>query len=112
MSIEAGARAGMIAPDQTTYDYLRGREFVPSDFDAAVTHWQELPSDAGAAYDKSLTFAAADIAPQITWGTNPGQVISVNASMDMLQTVILSSMLNAFSQSCSSSWILMRFWRA
>jgi 3-isopropylmalate/(R)-2-methylmalate dehydratase large subunit len=81
MSIEAGARAGMIAPDQTTFDYLRGREFVPADFDTAVARWQQLPSDTGAAYDKSLTFSATDIAPQITWGTNPGQVIAVNASI-------------------------------
>ncbi len=81
MSIEAGARAGMIAPDQTTFDYLRGREFAPRDFDAAVARWQKLPSDPGAAYDKSLTFSAADIAPQITWGTNPGQVVAVTASI-------------------------------
>ncbi len=81
MSIEAGARAGMIAPDQKTYDYLRGREFVPKDFDAAVARWQKLPTDAGARYDKTLVFQAADIAPQITWGTNPGQVIPVTAAI-------------------------------
>ncbi|MBC8356824.1 MAG: 3-isopropylmalate dehydratase large subunit [Planctomycetes bacterium] len=81
MSIEAGARAGMIAPDQKTFDYLRGREFAPQDYEATVARWQQLPSDAGATYDKSLTFSAADIAPQITWGTNPGQVIAVNASI-------------------------------
>ena len=81
MSIEAGARAGMIAPDQKTFDYLRGREFAPKDFDAAVAHWKKLPSDPGATFDKSLKFSAADIAPQITWGTNPGQVIAVNDSI-------------------------------
>jgi len=81
MSIEAGARAGMIAPDQKTFDYLRGREFAPKDFDAAVARWKRLPSDPGASYDKSLSFSAADIAPQITWGTNPGQVIAVTASI-------------------------------
>jgi 3-isopropylmalate/(R)-2-methylmalate dehydratase large subunit len=81
MSIEAGARAGMIAPDQKTFDYLRGREFAPKDFDAAVARWMQLPSDPGASYDKSLSFSAADIAPQITWGTNPGQVIAVTASI-------------------------------
>jgi 3-isopropylmalate/(R)-2-methylmalate dehydratase large subunit len=81
MSIEAGARAGMIAPDQKTFDYLRGREFAPKDFDAAVARWKQLPSDPGASYDKSLSFSAADIAPQITWGTNPGQVIAVTASI-------------------------------
>ncbi len=81
MTIEAGARAGLIAPDQTTYDYLRGREYVPQDFDAAVARWQQLPTDPGATYDKSLTFAAADIAPQVTWGTNPGQVIPVTGNV-------------------------------
>ncbi len=78
MSIEAGARAGMIAPDQTTYDYLRGRPFVPQDFDAAVERWKQLPTDDGAEYDKSLTFDAAQIAPQVTWGTNPGLVVPVD----------------------------------
>jgi len=79
MSIEAGSRAGMIAPDQKTFDYVRGREFAPQgkDFDAAVARWQQLPTDDGATYDKSLTFDAADIAPQVTWGTNPGQVVPV-----------------------------------
>ena len=77
MSIEAGARAGMIAPDATTYDYLRGREFAPKDFDAAVAHWSQLPTDPGATYDVTKRYQAADIAPQITWGTNPGQVLAV-----------------------------------
>ncbi len=81
MSIEAGARAGMIAPDEITFDYLRGRPFVPQDFDAAVAAWRQLPSDAGARYDKSLIFDAADIAPQVTWGTNPGQVVAVDATV-------------------------------
>jgi 3-isopropylmalate/(R)-2-methylmalate dehydratase large subunit len=81
MSIEAGARAGMIAPDETTFAYLKGRPFAPSGaaWDEAVTRWRKLPTDAGAKYDKSLVFAAADIAPQVTWGTNPGQVTSVSA---------------------------------
>ena len=60
MSIEAGARAGMIAPDDVTFDYLRGREFAPADFDAAVARWQQLPSDPDAAYDRTLVFDAAD----------------------------------------------------
>jgi 3-isopropylmalate/(R)-2-methylmalate dehydratase large subunit len=81
MSIEAGARAGMIAPDDTTYEYLRGREFAPKDFDASVAKWRELPTDPGAVYDKSLVFAAADIAPQVTWGTNPGLVVPVNSKV-------------------------------
>lgn len=81
MSIEAGARAGMIAPDQTTYDYLRGRQFAPKDFDAAVERWRDLPSDAGASYDRSLVFDAADVSPQVTWGTNPGQVAAVTGQV-------------------------------
>jgi 3-isopropylmalate/(R)-2-methylmalate dehydratase large subunit len=77
MSIEAGARAGLIAPDQKTVDYVRGREFAPEDFDAAVRRWQQLPTDDGAFFDRSLSFRAADVTPQVTWGTNPGQVVSV-----------------------------------
>ena len=79
MSIEAGARAGMIAPDETTFDYLRGREHVPADFAAAVQRWRQLPSDDGAVYDRVEIFDAADIAPQVTWGTNPGQVTRVDS---------------------------------
>jgi 3-isopropylmalate/(R)-2-methylmalate dehydratase large subunit len=85
MSIEAGARAGMIAPDETTFAYLKGRPFAPSGaaWDEAVARWRKLPTDPGAKYDKSLKFAAADIAPQVTWGTNPGQVTSVSARVPM-----------------------------
>lgn len=78
MSIEAGARAGMIAPDETTFSYLRGREFAPQDMDAAVARWRELPSDPGATYDRTRSWRAESIGPQVTWGTNPGQVISVD----------------------------------
>jgi 3-isopropylmalate/(R)-2-methylmalate dehydratase large subunit len=80
MSIEAGARAGMIAPDATTFAYLEGREFAPRgpEFAEAVARWERLPSDPGASYDRVLQFEGADIAPQITWGTNPGQVVSVD----------------------------------
>ncbi|MDX1962996.1 MAG: 3-isopropylmalate dehydratase large subunit [Pirellulales bacterium] len=83
MSIEAGARAGLIAPDEKTFAYVRGRQFAPSgaDFDAAVAQWRTLPSDPGAGYDKSLVFQGGDITPQITWGTNPGQVVPVTAKV-------------------------------
>ena len=81
MSIEAGARAGMIAPDEKTFAYMRGREFAPKDFDAAIERWRKLPGDAGAKYDKVLVFQAADITPQVTWGTNPGQVAPVTAQV-------------------------------
>jgi len=77
MTIEAGARSGLIAPDETTYDYLRGRRFAPKDFEAAVARWKRLPSDPGARFDRTVTFSAADIQPQVTWGTNPGQVTDV-----------------------------------
>ena len=80
MSIEAGAKAGMIAPDQTTFDYLKGREFAPqgADWDAAVEYWQTLYSDEDAEFDTVVELEAKDITPQVTWGTNPGQVIGVN----------------------------------
>jgi 3-isopropylmalate/(R)-2-methylmalate dehydratase large subunit len=81
MTIEAGARAGMIAPDQATYDYLRGREFAPSDFEAAVQRWKQLPSDEGAVYDAVRVFAAEDVQPQVTWGTTPGQVAAVSGTV-------------------------------
>ncbi|MBM3125346.1 MAG: 3-isopropylmalate dehydratase large subunit [Chloroflexi bacterium] len=74
MSIEGGARAGMIAPDDTTYEYLNGREYAPKglEWDQAVNQWRLLPSDEGAAYDKSVTLNASDLEPMITYGTNPG----------------------------------------
>ncbi|MBN2292178.1 MAG: 3-isopropylmalate dehydratase large subunit [Pirellulales bacterium] len=77
MTIEAGARSGLIAPDEVTFEYLRGRENLPDDFDAAVKRWQTLPSDSCAYYDRNRVFDAADIQPQVTWGTNPGQVTSI-----------------------------------
>ena len=77
MSIEAGARAGLIAPDEKTIEYIRGRKFAPQDIDAAAERWRQLPSDDGAVYDVSKVYNGADIQPQVTWGTNPGQVISV-----------------------------------
>jgi 3-isopropylmalate/(R)-2-methylmalate dehydratase large subunit len=86
MSIEAGARAGMIAPDSTTFDYLRGRQFVPRDFDAAVERWKKLPTDTGATYDKLHTFEAANVSPQVTWGTNPGQVAPVTGRIPNPET--------------------------
>lgn len=74
MSIESGARGGLIAPDETTFEYMRGREFVPKgdDWDKAIAHWKTLKSDDDAVFDKELRFDAADIEPMITYGTNPG----------------------------------------
>ncbi|HHQ4696081.1 3-isopropylmalate dehydratase large subunit [Aeromonas sp. s11] len=80
MAIELGAKAGMIAPDQTTIDYIRGKEFAPKGevLEQAIAYWQSLKSDDGARFDAEVVLDAADIAPQVTWGTNPGQVIAVN----------------------------------
>ena len=79
MSIEGGARAGMIAPDEKTFAYLRGRKYAPKDFDAAVGRWKNLPSDPGAVFDRTLEINAATLTPQVTWGTNPGQVVAVDS---------------------------------
>ena len=81
MSIEAGARAGMIAPDETTFEYIRGREFAPDHLDEKIEAWKQLPTDPGAKYDRVEVFPAEQIAPQITWGTNPGQVTSVKSTV-------------------------------
>ena len=79
MAIEAGARAGMIAPDQTTYDYLADRPMTPKGdhWDRAVAYWQTLPSDAGAVYDVEITLAAEDIVPTVTWGTSPEDALAI-----------------------------------
>ena len=80
MAIELGAKAGMVAADQTTFDYLKGRPFAPkgADWDAAVAYWSTLKTDEGAKFDAELVLDGAAIEPQVTWGTNPGQVISIN----------------------------------
>jgi 3-isopropylmalate/(R)-2-methylmalate dehydratase large subunit len=79
MSIEAGARAGMIAPDETTYAYLRGRPRAPhgADWERAIASWRTLPSEPGAEFDRQIEFSAAAIEPMITYGTNPGMTIPI-----------------------------------
>jgi 3-isopropylmalate/(R)-2-methylmalate dehydratase large subunit len=79
MSIEGGARAGMIAPDEVTFEYLKGREFAPQGaaWDQAVERWKSLPTDEGATYDKSITLDAAELEPMITYGTNPGMGMKI-----------------------------------
>jgi 3-isopropylmalate/(R)-2-methylmalate dehydratase large subunit len=79
MSIEAGARAGMIAPDETTFAYLKGRRFSPAgaDWDKAVAEWSKLPSDPGAKFDRELKINAATLVPYVSWGTSPGMVAPV-----------------------------------
>ena len=83
MSIEAGARAGLIAPDQTTFDYLEGRDRAPKgeDWDAAVAYWRTLVTDDDAEFDRVVRIDAATLAPFVTWGTNPGQGIPLSASV-------------------------------
>jgi 3-isopropylmalate/(R)-2-methylmalate dehydratase large subunit len=77
MTIEGGGRAGMVAPDDTTFEWLAGRQAVPEDFDAAVAEWRALPTDEGAEFDTEVDVDAAAIAPMVTWGTTPGQVVQV-----------------------------------
>ena len=77
MTIEGGGRAGMVAPDETTFEYMRGRPGIPNDFDAAVEAWRELPSDEGASFDREVEVDAAEISPMVTWGTTPGMVVEV-----------------------------------
>ncbi len=81
MSIEGGARAGLVAPDDTTFDYLHGRPFAPqgADWDAAVASWRQLPTDEGALFDKSVDIDAGALEPMITYGTNPGMGIPISA---------------------------------
>src|SRR5262249_28917316 len=79
MSIEAGARAGMIAADDATFEYLRGRPFAPAGelWDRALAYWRTLVSDDGATFDRVVTIDAAALAPQVTWGTSPEMVVSI-----------------------------------
>jgi len=83
MSIEMGARGGMIAPDQTTFDYLQGREFAPKGkaFENKVSYWKTLPTDSGATFDKEYRFDAEDIEPMVTYGTNPGMGIKISETI-------------------------------
>jgi homoaconitase/3-isopropylmalate dehydratase large subunit len=86
MAIEAGARAGIIAPDETTYAYLKGRPMCPSgeEWDRAVAYWNSLRSDEGAEYDETVIVNAEDIAPTVTWGTSPQDVAPVTGSVPVI----------------------------
>ena len=77
MTIEGGGRAGMVAPDETTFEYVKGRPGAPEDFDAAVERWRQLPTDDGASFDNEIEVDAAAISPMVTWGTTPGMVVQV-----------------------------------
>lgn len=82
MSIEAGAKAGLVAPDEKTFEYLRGRPYAPKGdlFEKAVAEWRKLPSDPDARFDKVIELSAAYVKPQVTWGTSPGQVVDIDGS--------------------------------
>ncbi|HYZ94034.1 MAG TPA: 3-isopropylmalate dehydratase large subunit [Actinomycetota bacterium] len=81
MTIEGGGRAGMIAPDDTTFSYLEGRPAVPKEWSDAVARWRELPTEEGATFDREETIDASSLAPMVTWGTTPGQVVEVTGSV-------------------------------
>ena len=100
MSIEGGARAGMIAPDDTTFEYLRGREFAPQgeEWDKAISKWRALPSDEGARYDKSITLDASAIEPMITYGTNPGMGMKITDRIPTLDSCKDASQRAAFEK--------------
>ena len=89
MSIEMGARGGMIAPDETTYEYVKGKKFAPqgAELEAKIAYWKTLPTDEGAVFDKEYDFDAADIAPMLTYGTNPGMGIKINGTIPVLNDV-------------------------
>ncbi|MEK6752773.1 MAG: 3-isopropylmalate dehydratase large subunit [Chloroflexota bacterium] len=100
MSIEGGARAGMIAPDEVTFEYLKGREFAPqgADWDKAVAYWKSLPSDEGAVYDKSITIDASELEPMITYGTNPGMGMKITDRVPTVESFSEPSQKAAFEK--------------
>ncbi len=100
MSIEAGARAGMIAPDETTFAYVKGRRFAPKgkDWEEAVAYWRTLPSDPGAKFDRVVEIDAALLAPFVTWGTSPGMVVAVDGRVPELKSFVQESDRRAAEQ--------------
>jgi len=86
MSIECGARAGLISPDETTYAYIKGRRFAPAeaDWSGAIQHWQSFCGDPGASYDQEVVVDLNRLAPMITWGTNPGQALQITETVPRL----------------------------
>ncbi len=101
MSIEMGARGGMIAPDEMTYEYMKGREFMPKGeaWDKALAYWKTLPSDEGAIYDRVVEFQAEDIQPMITYGTNPGMGIKINDQLPITNDELTESDKNQLQRS-------------
>jgi 3-isopropylmalate/(R)-2-methylmalate dehydratase large subunit len=96
MSIEMGARGGMIAPDETTFDYVKGKKFAPEgdELEAKIAYWKTLPTEEGAVFDKEYYFEAADIAPMLTYGTNPGMGIKINDTIPVLNDVSFEKSLD------------------
>ena len=107
MSIEAGARGGLIAPDDTTYQYVAGRPYAPKGaaWAAAEERWRELPTDEGATYDKSLSLDASALEPMITFGTNPGMGIPITARSPQSQRHHRSAWSATPSPKLSATWI-------
>ncbi|WP_163933791.1 3-isopropylmalate dehydratase large subunit [Paraferrimonas sp. SM1919] len=100
MAIEMGAKAGMIAPDQTTFDYIEGRRYAPKgeQWTQAIADWKALKTDEGAAFDREVVLEAKDIAPQVTWGTNPGQVVAVTSEVPNPRDVIDESVRTSMNK--------------
>jgi 3-isopropylmalate/(R)-2-methylmalate dehydratase large subunit len=100
MSIEAGARAGTIAPDETTFAYLKGRRFAPQDaaWDLAVEQWRALVTDEGATFDREMTIDAATLAPSVTWGTSPGMVTTIESTVPTLDDAKTDSDRKSFER--------------
>ena len=107
MSIEMGARGGMIAPDETTFEYIRGRKFAPKGvtFDKKVAYWKTLPTDEGASFDKEYTFDASDIVPMITYGTNPGMGIKITDNIPVDDSVSFKKSLEYMNFTAGDSLI-------
>jgi 3-isopropylmalate dehydratase, large subunit (EC 4.2.1.33) len=89
LSIEMGARGGMVAPDETTFEYLKGREFAPKgeEWEKALAYWKTLKSDEDAVFDKEIVYHAEDIEPMVTYGTNPGMGMGISGTIPSLESV-------------------------
>lgn len=87
MSIEGGAKMGMMAPDATTFAYIKGREYAPTNWDAAIADWATLPSDPDATYDRDIEIDVSDLAPYVTWGTNPGMGVPVTEAFPAIESI-------------------------
>ncbi|WP_406663687.1 3-isopropylmalate dehydratase large subunit [Gallaecimonas sp. GXIMD1310] len=107
MSIEAGARAGLIAPDETTFAWLKGRPMAPRDFDAAVADWRTLHSDDGASFDKEIRIDAAMVRPTITYGTHPGMVIAIGDAIPAAKNALEAKALD-YMQLCAGAQLAER----